>query len=219
MKLKMTLHSIIAVSTLLALGLMSCGGMDRAPFTTLPSGGTQPESVGSQSPLQPGDTAGAVPPAGPSRPDVSSVKEDGDWQIYRNEQYSLTFQYPPTYAIRVRENTSNPSQFLRISLLTPHAVGSPLEDRIPPAFAVDIYDNSVRRSIKEWLEERGLPPDNSRFSISAVTIGGLPGLRVVDQAQLAPNIFYYVAHKKYVYHFTPLGLHSEQILESVRFEP
>lgn len=216
--MEMTLRSFIVVSALLALCLMSCGSVDRAHYTTQPSDDTQPETVCSQSPLQTGGTAGAVAPAEPSRPDAS-VTEGGDWQIYRNQQYSLVFRYPPIYTLRVREDTSDPDRLFRISLLPAHAVGSPLEDRIPPAFAVDVYDNSVRRSIEELLKEKGFSPDKSRYSVSAITIGGFPGLRVTDRAQLAPNIFYYVAREGYVYRFTPLGLHSRQILESVQFEP
>jgi hypothetical protein len=213
----MTLRSFIDVPALLALCLVSCGGVGKVPSTAPPSDDTRAESVASRSPLQPGGTAGTVPPAAPSRPDASSVREGGDWHVYHAEQYSLAFRYPPTYV--PREDTPHPGQLLRISLLPPHAVGSPLEDLIPPAFAVDVYDNPVRRSIEQWLKERGIAQDKSRYSIEEVTIGGIPGLRVTSQLMLAPNIFYYVAREGYVYRFTPLGLHGEQILESVRFEP
>lgn len=202
--MEIILRSFIVVSALLTLCLMGCGSND-----------TQPETAGSQSPGQPGGTAGAASPAQPTTSDASAT-EDDDWQLYRNRQYSLTLRYPLIYTLRVSEDTSDPDCLLRIGLLSPDAVGSPLEDRIPPAFAAAVHDNSVRRSIEEWIEEK-LTPAKSRYGISVVTIGGIPGLRVTYQTQLAPNIFYYVAREGYVYRFTPLGQYSEQILESVQF--
>lgn len=205
-----TLRSFIVVLALLTSCLMGCGGVDDD---------TQPETADSQSSIQSGGTPGTVPPAEPSRPDTS-MTEGGGWQIYRNQECTLTFRYPPTYVLRVREDTSDPDQLLRIGLLSPHAVGSPLEDRFPPDFAVDVYYDPAGRSIEEWLiEKKGFSPDNPRYGLSAVTIGGLPGLSVTYRIQLAPNTFYYVAREGYVYRFTPLGLHSRQILESVQFEP
>ena len=56
-----------------------------------------------------------------------------------------------------------------------------------------------------------------RFTSEPVEVGGVKGVRLTDRALLAPNVFCYFARGPFIYRFTPLGIHSDKMLSTVKF--
>lgn len=144
-----------------------------------------------------------------------SASDLSTWSTYANRRFELTLRYPPDYAATEIDTPSLPARVLRLAL-QPVSLRNPtgLE---PPAFAVDVYDNVSRQSLSAWLTGSGLVAGMRRPTQDAVQVGGVPGVRVIDQILLAPNTFYFVARGQFIYRFTPLGPYSDQILDTVRF--
>ena len=139
------------------------------------------------------------------------------WRAYRNDQYSVELRYPPDYAVVKPRNQLQPAPLFRVWFKEASLVNSPIADREPPQFAVDVYDNASQQTLDAWLAGSGVTRNFVRVTQQAVQIGGVQGLRLTDQTLLAPNTFYYVARGPFVYRFTPLGGLSGQMLATVRF--
>jgi hypothetical protein len=140
------------------------------------------------------------------------------WRAYRNDQYSVELHYPPDYAVvKPRDQLLRPPPLLRVWFKEASLVNSPIADREPPQFAIDVYDNASRQALDAWLAGSGVTRNFARVTRQAVQVGGLEGLCLMDQTMLAPNTFYYVARGPFVYRFTPLGGLSDQMLATVRF--
>jgi hypothetical protein len=146
---------------------------------------------------------------------ASTVDVTG-WRVYRNEQYSLELRYPPDYAIVQPHNQLQPSPLFRVWFKEANLVTSPIADREPPQFAVDVYDNASQQPLDAWLAGSGVTRSLTRPTQEAVQVGGVNGIRLTDQMMLAPNTFYYVARGSFVYRFTPLGGLSGEMLGTVR---
>ena len=141
----------------------------------------------------------------------------GTWPTYRNDQYGFELRYPPDYAIVQPRQRPQLAPLFRVWFKEAALASSPIADREPPQFAVDVYDNASQRPLDTWLVTSGAARDLARVAREAVQVGGVQGLRLTDQMMLAPNTFYYVARGPFVYRFTPLGRFSDQMLASVRF--
>jgi hypothetical protein len=155
------------------------------------------------------DVRDVVTPISPSGPSQST------WLTYANQQYGLTLQYPATYTVTVVDKGLEPNATLRIafqlaSLVRPTGME-------PPQFAVDVFSNPSRSSVEAWLAANGATSAMKRPVQDAVQVGGVQGIRVVDQILLAPNTFYFVVRGAFVYRFTPLGAYSDEMLKSVQF--
>ncbi|MGB6176839.1 MAG: hypothetical protein WBF43_11020 [Methylocella sp.] len=149
---------------------------------------------------------------------TSTVGPSG-WQAYRNDQYSVELRYPPDYAVVTPRDQPQlrPAPLLRVWFKEGSLVNSPIADREPPQFALDVYDNASRQTLDAWLAGGGVTRNFARLTTQTVQVGGVEGLRLTDQTLLAPNTFYYVARGPFVYRFTPLGGLSGQMLATVRF--
>jgi hypothetical protein len=138
----------------------------------------------------------------------------GDWRIYRNEQYSLELRYPSGL---LPHNGLQPPPLFRVWFKPASLVNSPIADREPPQFAVDVYDNASQQPLDTWLTGSGVARNLARPNEEVVRVGGIAGIRLTDQTLLAPNTYYFVARGPFVYRLTPLGGLSGEMLETVRF--
>lgn len=141
------------------------------------------------------------------------------WRAYRNNQYSFELHYPPDYAVvKPRDQLQlQPPPLFRVWFKEASLANSPIADREPPQFAVDVYDNASQETLNAWLAGSGATRNFARVTQQAVHVGGIQGLCLTDQTLLAPNTFYYVARGPFVYRFTPLGGLSDEMLATVRF--
>ena len=164
---------------------------------------------------QKGATAPGIAP--PSRQSPSLPAPDvSTWAVYQNDQYGLTLRYPPDYAIVPPGDQPQPPPTFRVWFQEAALKDSPVASRLPPQFAVDVYENASRQSLDGWLAAM---PNVTRFSRDRATVGEVEGVRLTNQALVAPNVFYYVARGPFVYRFTPLGAFSDQMLATVSFIP
>jgi hypothetical protein len=161
--------------------------------------------------LVPYGRAGVPPP--PHGPPV----DNPNWQVYRNDPYRFELRYPPGYAIMPPGDQPQPAPLLRIWFQETGLLGSPIASLQPPPFAIDVYDNPLRQSLDAWLASSGVVRTIKRFTSKPIDVGGVVGVRLTDQALIAPNVFCYVARGPFVYRFTLLGTHSNQMLSTVKF--
>lgn len=149
---------------------------------------------------------------------ATSTVDLSGWRAYRNDQYSVELRYPPDYAVvKPRDQLLQPAPLFRAWFKEASLVNSPIADREPPQFALDVYDNASQQTLDAWLAGSGVTRNFARATRQAVEVGGVQGLRLTDQTLLTPNTFYYVARGPFVYRFTPLGGLSDQMLAMVRF--
>ena len=150
---------------------------------------------------------------------TASATDVTAWQKYSNHRYSFELRYPPDYAMVYPRGQLEPRPLFRVWFKEASMVKSPIAEREPPQFAVDVYQNESQQTLDAWLASSGLLHNLTRPLQQTVDIGGMQGLRVTGMTMVAPNTFYYVARGPFVYRFTPLGRLSEEILATVRFMP
>jgi hypothetical protein len=138
-------------------------------------------------------------------------------QVYRNTQYSFELRYPPDYAVVLPRNELQPPPLFRVWFKPASLVNSPIAEREPPQFAVDVYNNTSQQPLDAWVAAAGVAQNLTRPNKEVVQVGGADGIRLTDQTLLAPNSFYYVARGPFVYRLTPLGGLSSEMLETVLF--
>ena len=78
------------------------------------------------------------------------------WRAYRNDQYSVELRYPPDYAAVTPRDQLQPAPLFRVWFKEASLVNSPIADREPPQFAVDVYDNASRQTLDAWLAGSGV---------------------------------------------------------------
>jgi hypothetical protein len=159
------------------------------------------------------EEAGAPIGGGPGSP--SQPSDISTWLTYANPQYGVSVQYPRDYKVSALNDQIQPAALSRVgfqlaSLTRPTGME-------PPEFAIDVFANTAGAALDSWLASSGATAQFRRPAQDAITIGGVDGIRIIEQTLVAPNTFYYVARGPYVYRFTPLGRHSEEMLKTVRF--
>jgi hypothetical protein len=157
--------------------------------------------------------------AGPAATAQAASGNVAMWLLYRNDEYGFALRYPTDYVVIRPRDRLRPAPLFRVGFQEASLAASPIADREPSQFAVDVYENPSQQPLDAWLATSGVTRNLERAAHENVRVGGVHGIRLVDQALLAPNTFYYVGRGPFVYRFTPLGRFSEQMLETVRFTP
>ena len=148
---------------------------------------------------------------------TASATDITAWQKYSNDRYSFELRYPPDYAAVYPRGQLTPQPLFRVWFKETSMVKSPIAEREPPRFAVDVYQNESQQSLEAWLTSSRMLRNLTRPLQQTVDIGGVQALRVTSMTMVAPNTFYYIAQGHFIYRFTPLGRLSEEILATVRF--
>lgn len=141
------------------------------------------------------------------------------WKTYQIESVGVRFRLPPDFERLETDEHPMPGALLHAAFDRPVPTDSPLFGRTPAAFSLDVFANPERRHLDDWLREAGIRVLPGRRSLSPAAVAGRVGVQVSDSAQLAPNVFYYVAAGRFVYRFVPLGAVGEKILGSVSLHP
>jgi hypothetical protein len=154
-------------------------------------------------------------------PDASLAQpgDGGPWRTYRSERFGFELRYPELYVLVEEASQSAPAgqPLMQIRLLDRAMAQPPLASVAPAQFAVEVYANPSRDPLEPWVVARGFVPPVDRFGHGPARVGDVDGIRVTDRAQLAPNLYYFVAREAFVYRLVPLGPFADAILASFRF--
>jgi len=196
----------------------TAGGED--PTETTGASPTQEGLESGSPPVHPATPAGGDSIDGARRAGAGTPVDVAEWQVYRDDRYGIEFRYPPEYVVASEADQPPPRPLIhQVRVLERFQIGSAIENRLPPRFAVDVYANPSGQPLDAWLETSGVIGNLERFSVDPISVGGREGAKLTNSLQLAPNVFYYVTVGPYVYRFTPLGLFGDQILASVTLSP
>lgn len=133
------------------------------------------------------------------------------WLIYQDQSFPFSLAYPDTYAIlendTLAEKTGlNPIHQVRF--LDKQLAEGDTADLEIPNFTVEIY-NLDEQSLESFLDKNF--PQGQR---EQVTLNNVNGLRVFFNNLIAPNQFYYLSDRGYVYRLIPMGEFSQEMLAS-----
>jgi hypothetical protein len=179
------------------------------------------------------DNSGTVYPSGPASSEsgfsagsesgsgddpLGDSPEDGvpmNWITYTDPKFGFSLNYPDLYTVLAEpQNLAEISPALvgRFRLLDSSLANSDVAELEPPKFSIEIYSNNGRLPLGSWMDAN-LP----RGDKESIEINGTPCLKTTLQILLAPNQFIVCENNGNIYKFTPLGLHSEEILASFEF--
>lgn len=186
------------------------------PNQTLPApANSAPESVtgypGSQA-VSPTNAGAEVPPAYPAPQAVAPA----NWQVYRNDTYKFTVNYPDSYVVVPATDQPQPAPLAQVWFQDKALARSETANLQPPQFAVDVYALPAGQSLDQWLTTQ---PRADQYERQPLQVGGVQGVRLVSELLMAPNEFVVVAHGGYVYRITMLGEFGPQMLDSFAFLP
>jgi len=168
------------------------------------------QHVGSESPSGAGGGTFTQPAPAPA-PAQANVS---DWLTYSNAQYGFSVQYPREYAAIPARDSPKPAPLTRVWFLESALLNSETLNFEVPKLAVDVFDNSAGQSLDAWLAANIASAPAER---STTQVGGVNALRLASMTMALPNVFYYVAHNRFVYRFTPGGGFGDQMVETVSF--
>lgn len=138
------------------------------------------------------------------------------WITYTDPKFGFSLEYPDIYTVLAEpQNLAeiSPTLIGRFRLLESSLANSDVAELEPPVFSIEIYSNSERLSIESWIDENLPRGDKENTEIDGVACS-----KLTLQILLAPNQFTVCENNGNIYKFTPLGLNSEDILASFRFE-
>ena len=186
------------------------------PNQTLPTpANSGPETVtgypGSQA-VAPTNSGAEVPPSYPA----PQAAAPATWQVYRNDTYKFSVNYPDSYVVVPATAQPQPAPLAQVWFQDAALARSETAALQPPQFAVDVYALPAGQSLDQWLQTL---PRADQFERQPVQVGGVEGARLVSPLLMAPNEFVVVAHGGYVYRITMLGEFGPQMLASFAFLP
>ncbi|MCW5850559.1 MAG: hypothetical protein KIT87_10825 [Anaerolineae bacterium] len=184
------------------------------PNQTLPApANSAPETVtgypGAQG-VAPTNAGAEVPPAYPA----PQTAAPANWQVYRNETYKFTVNYPDSYVVVPATAQPQPTPLTQVWFQDKVLARSETANLQPPQFAVDVYTLPAGQSLDDWLKTQ---PRADQYARQPVQVGSVAGVRLVSELLMAPNEFVVVAHGGYVYRIAIMGEFGPDMLASFAF--
>jgi hypothetical protein len=150
----------------------------------------------------------------------SAAGAPSDWRTYTDKAYDFTIRYPKTFVIlrELKSRKATTPQFRhRVRFQDKQLAKGQTAALEPPQFSIEVLDKELSLSLRDWLT--AVVHIGAEDSVEPFHLDGVgDGLRVRSAMQLAPNEFYYFVRGKYVFKLTPLGQHSEEMLNSFRLD-
>jgi hypothetical protein len=150
----------------------------------------------------------------------TAIVKDTEWLVYNNTDYGFSLKYPETFVIMKEPRDSAQGFPLRLHRVRFQDKQLSLAETAalePPQFAVEVFKRDDSASLKNWL--KSVQWLSSTDSVESFHVeGAREGVRIDKMEQLAPNQFYYVATKQYVFRLTPLGEHGPDMVASFRLK-
>jgi hypothetical protein len=136
-------------------------------------------------------------PTGPTRTGVPA-----GWQTYVDQTYGFSISYPSSYTILPDSTAPIPGPVKRVRFQDKQIATSPLADREPERFLVEVFSWAQARGLEGWLRSAGrLPADAEVADFSWP--GAAEAVAVRQRIALMPNEFYYFSTSNWVYALTP----------------
>jgi hypothetical protein len=137
------------------------------------------------------------------------------WLTYQDQEYPFSIDYPDSYVIlpaEVEFETDGPKLLHQLRFLDRQLASGDTADLEVPNFTIEVYELeslSLDTFLDEYFKRGNREPYDH---------GGLTGFKVFFNQMIAPNEFYYFADQNQVYKLIPLGLYSQEMLESFRIQ-
>ena len=134
-----------------------------------------------------------------------------DWLTYQDQIFQFSIDYPQSYTILPDEDISSGSEsglLQDLRFLDRQLADGATADLEIPNFKIEVYalGNHTLETFLEVNFERG--------QREIIELGELSGIRVSFNQLIAPNEFYYFSDHGFVYQLTPMGLYSQEMLET-----
>jgi hypothetical protein len=174
--------------------------------------------VNSEETILPGSAASSGPGSSSGyNPDTDMTPPPPGWLSYTDAAFGFSISYPDVY-VNLPEAADqyaqiHPGLVHRVRFLDETLAKGETADLEPPKFSIEIYANSSQALLDQWLETNEIPAG----AYEEVGIDGITCTRITMPILLAPNQFIYCAFGKNIYKFTPLGSHSQEMLNSFKF--
>jgi hypothetical protein len=163
---------------------------------------------------------------GSGRAQDSAPSSDGseapvEWRTYTDKAYDFSIRYPEIFVI-LREPkgqpVTRPRVVHRVRFQDKQLAAGQTAALEPPQFSIEVLKNEGSMPLPDWL--KAAAQVGEKDTVERVSLDGAgEGWRVRQAIQLAPNDFYYFERGNYVFKLTPLGSHSEEMLNSFRLLP
>ncbi|MGB5844233.1 MAG: hypothetical protein WBD62_00200 [Anaerolineales bacterium] len=134
-----------------------------------------------------------------------------NWLSYQDQTYRFSIDYPESYMILPEEGLSlgsEPGLLMNVRFLDQQLASGDTADLEIPDFTIEIFDLG-NQTLETFLEDNLERGERERYKL-----GDLSGFRVYLNQMIAPNEFYYFAEYGFVYKLTPLGMYSQEMLDS-----
>jgi hypothetical protein len=137
------------------------------------------------------------------------------WLVYKDLEFPFSIAYPDIHTILPAEypsETSGPRLLYRLRFLDSQLASGETADLEIPNFSIEIFDRgelALDQFLDEYFDRGYREPFNQE---------GINGIRVYFDQLIAPNEFYFVADQDHVYKLTPMGVHSQEMLESFQIQ-
>jgi len=134
-----------------------------------------------------------------------------NWLTYQDQIYQFSIEYPESYTILPEKDLSPGSEsglLQDLRFLDRQLADGATADLEIPNFTIEVYDLG-NHNLGTFLEE-----NFDRGEREIIELGELSGIRVSFNQLIAPNEFYYFSDNGYVYKLTPMGLYSQEMLDT-----